>query len=94
MRPLILAFALLAVAGCTAAPAPRPQVSLPPVPEDIRACAARYVPAPKGTSPLTERQLYRLIADLKSSNAAKSGCLARLIALYEAQSAIVLEALR
>lgn len=89
--PILLAAGL---AGCTAAQPARVQVGLPPIPADIRACADRHVPRPAGSAPLTERQLYRLITDLKASEAAKSGCLARLIALYEAQAEIVREALK
>jgi len=82
------------LAGCTAAQPAKVQVGLPPIPADIRACADRHVPRPAGAAPLTERQLYRLIADLKASEAAKGGCLTRLVALYETQAQIVREALR
>ncbi|MDO8944003.1 MAG: hypothetical protein Q7U75_12520 [Desulfobacterales bacterium] len=94
MRLAIPILFALALAGCTTGQAPRVQVSLPPVPEDIRACAQRHVPKPSGEKPLTEREVYVLISKLKASETAKSGCLVRLIALYEAQAAIVVEALR
>lgn len=89
---IIMASGLLA--GCVANPPPRPHLELPPIPADIRACVARYMPRPPGPAPLNEQQTYLLIAKLKASDEAKSGCLARLIALYEAQAEIVREALK
>lgn len=94
MRLAIPILFALALAGCTSGQPPRVQVSLPPVPEDIRACAQRHVPKPPGDKPLTEREVYVLISKLKTSETAKSGCLVRLISLYEAQAAIVVEALK
>lgn len=89
-----LCLAAFALAGCETTPAPRPSISLTAVPPDIVECARRRVPAPRGTAPLTEREVYRLIAALKGSEEAKSGCLARLIALHEADAAMLVEALR
>ncbi|MFG1378900.1 hypothetical protein [Xanthobacter autotrophicus] len=98
MRPLSFAALMIflgaALAGCETAPTPRPRLALTAVPLDIVECARRRVPAPKGAAPLTEREVYRLIAALKGSEEAKSGCLARLIALHEADAAMVLEALK
>lgn len=94
MRRALPILLLAALAGCTTDPPPRVQVQLPPIPADIRACAARHVPRPAGSAPLTEREVYLLISKLKASEEAKSGCLARLIALYEAQAEIVREALK
>lgn len=94
MRRALPILLLAALAGCTTDPPPRVHVELPQVPADIRACAARHVPRPAGSAPLTEREVYLLISKLKASEEAKSGCLARLIALYEAQAEIVREALR
>lgn len=87
---VIPAFAL---AGCSATSG-RPRIDLAPIPEDLRACARRYVPAPVGDKPLTQREVVALIGRLKASEEAKSGCLARLIALYESQAAMVREALK
>lgn len=89
-----LMLAALTLAGCETAPTPRPSISLTAIPPDIVECARRRVPAPRGTAPLTEREVYRLIAALKGSEEAKSGCLARLIALHEADVAMVVEALK
>ncbi len=83
----------LALAGCNATPA-RVRLDLAPIPEDLRACARRYVPAPAGDKPLTQREVVALIGRLKASEEAKSGCLARLIALYESQAEMVREALK
>lgn len=82
----------LALAGCTATG--RARLDLAPIPEDLRACARRYVPSPAGDKPLTQREVVALIGRLKASEEAKSGCLARLIALYESQAEMVREALK
>lgn len=89
-----LMLAALTLAGCETAPTPRPRLALTTVPPDIVECARRRVPAPRGTAPFTEREVYRLIAALKGSEEAKSGCLARLIALHEADAAMLVEALK
>lgn len=85
MRALFLLLAALALAGCATDPV-RPRATLTRVPDDIRACARHFVGAPAGTGRLSERELYRLVAALKGSEADKSGCLDRLIALHEADA--------
>ncbi|MFG1370677.1 hypothetical protein V5F32_00710 [Xanthobacter oligotrophicus] len=87
-----LCLAAFALAGCETTS--RPRIALTAVPPDIVECARRRVPAPMGDAALTERDVYRLVAALKGSEEAKSGCLARLIALHEADAAMVVEALR
>jgi hypothetical protein len=98
MRTLILIAVALALAGCSAtAPKPKPSISLTEIPDDIRACARKRVPAPKGQGRLSEREAYRLIDALKGSEADKSGCLDRVITLHDADAerlAAYLEALR
>ena len=89
-----LGLAAFALAGCKTAPTPRPRLALTDVPPDIVECERRRVGAPRGTAPLTEREIYRLLAALKGSEEAKSGCLARLIALHEADAAMLVEALK
>lgn len=83
----------MALTGCTTTPG-RVRLDLAPIPDDLRACARRYVPAPAGNNPLTQREVVALIGRLKASEEAKSGCLARLIALYESQAEMVREALK
>ncbi|UJX46654.1 hypothetical protein [Xanthobacter sp. YC-JY1] len=83
----------LALAGCSNTTG-RVRLDLAPIPEDLRACARRYVPPPAGDKPLTQREVVALIGRLKASEEAKSGCLARLIALYESQAEMVREALK
>lgn len=79
---------LLALAGCGATmPAPKPRITLTEVPEDIRACARKVVPAPKGKGRMSEADVYRTISALRGSEADKSGCLDRLMALHEADAA-------
>lgn len=79
---------VLALAGCGATmPAPKPRITLTEVPDDIRACARKIVPAPKGKGRISEADAYRLISALRGSEADKSGCLDRLIALHEADAA-------
>lgn len=93
-RFLLCLAGALALAGCASAPPATPRVSLPPVPDDIKACAEKYVPAPAGAGPMTQREVVALIARLKASDEAKGGCLKRLIALYEANARIIAEALK
>jgi hypothetical protein len=98
MRILVLFAAALALAGCGAtAPKPKPSIALTEIPDDIRACARKRVPAPKGEGRLSEREAYRVTAALKNSEAEKSGCLDRVITLHDADAerlAAYLEALR
>ena len=98
MRTPILLAAALALAGCGAtAPKPKPVIALTEIPDDIRACARKRVPAPKGEGSLSERETYRVTAALKSSEAEKSGCIDRVITLHDADAqrlADYLEALR
>lgn len=93
LAALVLPWAL-ALAGCETTPVPRPRITLTVVPPDIVECVRRRVPVPRGSAPLTEREVYRLVAALKGSEEAKSGCLARLIALHEADAAMLVEALK
>ncbi|WP_029554750.1 hypothetical protein [Xanthobacter sp. 91] len=88
LRILILFAAALPLAGCFAtAPAPKPRITLTEVPEDIRACARKVVGKPKGAGPIPKRDLFLKIDELKGSEADKSACLFRLIALHEADAA-------
>ncbi|MBP2147913.1 hypothetical protein [Xanthobacter flavus] len=83
-----IAGAALVLAGCSATPpAPKPHITLTEVPADIVACARKIVGAPKGTGPIPKRELYLKIDELKGSEADKSACLWRLIALHEADTA-------
>lgn len=91
LLPLILIGVL---SGCVSDGTKKPQLGLPPIPEDIKACARKYVPRPAGSAALTERELYVLVGKLKASDEAKSGCLERLIGLYEVNASIIAEALR
>lgn len=88
LRILILLVAVLPLVGCgVTAPAPKPRITLTEVPEDIRACARKVVPAPKDKGRMTEADVYRTISALRGSEADKSGCIDRLIALHEADAA-------
>lgn len=85
---LILLAVALPLAGCGATvPAPKPRITLTEVPDDIRDCARKVVPAPKGKGRISEADAYRIISALKGSEADKSGCIDRLIALHEADAA-------
>lgn len=93
MRRALPILLLAALAGCTTDPPPRVWISLPPIPADIRAappatCRVRRAlpPSPSARSTCSSPS--------SASEEAKSGCLARLIALYEAQAEIVREALK
>lgn len=88
LRILIVLAVAAPLAGCgLTAPKPKPRITLTEVPDDIRACARKVVGAPKGTGRLSEPDLYRIVAALKGSEADKSGCIDRLIALHDADAA-------
>lgn len=60
------------------------QQQLAEIPADIRVCFNQMVPAPIAGK-LTKQQVFKIIADLKRSEKAKSQCGKRLIEFYEAQ---------
>lgn len=88
LRILMVLAVAVPLGGCgLTAPKPKARITLTEVPDDIRACARKVVGAPKGTGRISEADLYRTLAALKGSEADKSGCLDRLIALHEADAA-------
>lgn len=62
-------------------------VTLAPVPGDLRACFDRLVSKPPGGD-LTKKQMFRIVADLRASEESKSQCGKRLLAWYDAQAAV------
>lgn len=73
---------LLTLTGCAASGVPDTKLELPPVPSELRTCFEKIVPPP-ARGPLTKRQIFRLIADLKASADDKDACGQRLVAWYE-----------
>lgn len=59
-------------------------LTLPPIPSDIKATLERTVPKPKA-GPMTKAQVVALIAKLHASDVGKTAAGKRLIALYEAR---------
>jgi hypothetical protein len=62
-------------------------MTLAPVPGDLRICFDRLVPRPPGGD-LTRKQMFRIVADLRASEDAKSACGKRLLAWYDAQASV------
>lgn len=62
-------------------------VVLGEVPEELRECFDKFVPAPK-RGKMTAQQVAVLVAALKRSELEKSLCGQRLIIWYEAQQAV------
>lgn len=87
---MALAFLPIALAGCETSGGsqanPDGRFDLAAVPADIRLCFSEVVPRPAGDGPMTQKQVAKLIADLKQSEKAKSDCGRRLIDLYDGQS--------
>lgn len=81
---LASALALLTLTSCVDSGR---QITLAPVPGDLRVCFGRFVPAPKPGA-LSKREVAALIAELKKSELTKSRCGKRLIAWYETQAGV------
>jgi hypothetical protein len=74
------AFSLSMLTACVTSSGAR--VDLPPMPADLPACFQRLVKAPTGKT-LTQKQVFRLIADLRRSEVEKANCGARALAFYD-----------
>lgn len=61
------------------------RVPLASVPQDIRQCFAKLVPAPK-KGEMTDKEVIALIGKLRTSEVAKSRCGKRLLRIYDTQT--------
>jgi hypothetical protein len=77
----------LALTTLTACETSGGKVTLAPIPGDIKACFDKHVRMPPAGA-LTRQQVFRLVADFKKSEAAKSACGKRLIHWYETQATV------
>lgn len=75
----------LTLTGCASSGAEKP--GLAPLPSDLKLCFSATVAAPPAGE-LTRQAVFRLIADLKKSELAKTGCGRRLISWYETQAEV------
>ena len=87
---MALAFLPILLAGCATSgvhpQSPDGRFDLAAVPADIRRCFDEVVPRPAGDGGMSQKQVTRVIADLKQSEKAKTDCGKRLLHLYDSQS--------
>lgn len=57
-------------------------VQLPGVPDDVKECFTRLVPAPKAKT-MTSKEVFNLIAELRRSELEKAQCGSRVIEMWE-----------
>jgi hypothetical protein len=57
-------------------------VQLPGVPEDVKECFERLVPAPKAKK-MTSKEVFSLISELRRSELEKAQCGSRVVSLWE-----------
>jgi len=77
---------LATLTGCASSGAARDgRIRLAAIPQDIRTCIAREVPAPLPGS-MSRAQAASLIAAFRKSDLAKTHCGKRLVAWYDAQA--------
>lgn len=69
-------------------PSGKGEFRLTDLPQDIRTCFDEMTPRPPDGA-LSQKQVAALIAKLRASEMAKTGCGRRALALYDAQAAVL-----